>query len=101
MNLGEFFRQYFLVMDREEMPFNRAQRRWVYRAAKDVDNTVAFGSTRDLRIPGTYLFMNCPFPTLKEDAAKTHSLVIGPHCEKPYKAKSFLPLRAQRITIDD
>ena len=25
-SLGEFFRQYFFAMDREEMPFNRAQR---------------------------------------------------------------------------
>ena len=49
--LGEYFRQYFFAMDREEMPFNRAQRSWVYRAAKDIDNTVAFGSTRDLRPP--------------------------------------------------
>ena len=24
--LGEFFRQYFFAMDREELPFNRAQR---------------------------------------------------------------------------
>ena len=46
--LGEYFRQYFFAMDREEMPFNRAQRSWVYRAAKGLDNTVAFGSTRDL-----------------------------------------------------
>ena len=50
-NLGEFFRQYFFAMDREEMPFNRAERSWAYRAAKGVDNTVAFGSTRDLRRP--------------------------------------------------
>ena len=34
-NLGEFFRQYFFAMDREEMPFNRAQRGWVYRAAQE------------------------------------------------------------------
>ena len=26
--LGEFFRQYFFAMDREEMPFNRAERDW-------------------------------------------------------------------------
>lgn len=32
--LGEFFRQYFFAMDREEMPFNRAQRNWVYNAAQ-------------------------------------------------------------------
>ncbi|MDY0006889.1 MAG: FMN-binding glutamate synthase family protein, partial [Spongiibacteraceae bacterium] len=45
-SLGEFFRQYFFAMDREEMPFNRAERSWAYRAAKNIDSTVAFGSTR-------------------------------------------------------
>lgn len=60
--LGQFFRQYFFAMDREELPFNRAQRSWVYRAAKDLDNTVAFGSTRDLSQPGTVLFVNTPSP---------------------------------------
>ena len=48
-HMGAFFRQYFFAADHEEMPFNREQRNWVYRAAKNVDNTVAFGSTRDLR----------------------------------------------------
>lgn len=48
-HMGEFFRQYFFSMDREEMPFNRAQRSWVYRAAKNLNNTVAFGSTRDIK----------------------------------------------------
>lgn len=88
-HVGEFFRQYFFAMDREEMPFNRAQRSWVYRAAKNVDSTIAFGSSRDLRIPGTYYFLNCPFPTLKEDAAKTQSLRIGPYCREPFDAASF------------
>ncbi len=40
-HMGEFFRQYFFALDREEMPFNRAQRSWVYRAAKGVDSMVA------------------------------------------------------------
>lgn len=88
-HMGEFFRQYFFAMDREEMPFNRAQRSWVYRAAKNLDNTVAFGSTRDLRVPGTYYFLNCPFPTLKEDASATQPLRIGPFCREPYDAPSF------------
>ena len=47
-NLGEFFRQYFFAMDREEMPFNRAEREWVNRASKGKDNTIAFGSTKNL-----------------------------------------------------
>ncbi|MEL6423661.1 MAG: FMN-binding glutamate synthase family protein, partial [Pseudomonadota bacterium] len=46
--LGEFFRQYFFALDREEMPFNRAERDWVYKSAKGKDNTVAFGSTKNL-----------------------------------------------------
>ena len=44
-HLGEFFRQYFFAQDREEMPFNRAQRSWAYRAAKNIDNTIAFGAS--------------------------------------------------------
>lgn len=87
--LGEFFRQYFFAMDREEMPFNRAQRSWVYRAAKNVDNTVAFGSTRDLRPTGTVLFVNCPYPTLGEDAVPPREVTIGAGCAHPFTTRSF------------
>ena len=80
-HLGEFFRQYFFAMDREELPFNRAQRSWAYRAAKNLSNTIAFGSTRDLRPMGTILFVNCPFPTLDEDAVPVQAVTIGPDCE--------------------
>ena len=82
--LGEFFRQYFFAMDREEMPFNRAERTWVYRAAKGIDTTIAFGSTKDLRPVGTLIFVNCPYPTLEKDAADTAECTIGPHSEHPY-----------------
>ncbi len=86
--LGEFFRQYFFAMDREELPFNRAERYWVYRASQDENNTVAFGSTKNLPV-GTPLFVNCPFPTLDQDAAPAKPVVIGPYCKKPFEAKSF------------
>ena len=87
-HLGEFFRQYFFALDREEMPFNRAERTWVYRAAKGEDNTVAFGSSRDLQPVGTTLFVNCPYPTLDKDAAPTREVTIGPYTEKPYVTAS-------------
>ncbi|MBX9606429.1 MAG: FMN-binding glutamate synthase family protein [Gammaproteobacteria bacterium] len=87
-DLGEFFRQYFFAMDREEMPFNRAERSWVYRAAKGVDSTVAFGSTRDLRPVGTVIFVNTPFPTLEEDAASPGLVTIGADCPHPYRTQS-------------
>lgn len=88
-HLGEFFRQYFFAMDREEMPFNRSQRSWVYRAAKDVNNTAAFGSTKDLRPEGTVIFANCPFPPLEEEKADVTPIRFGPHCDKPYETLSF------------
>ena len=88
-HMGEFFRQYFFALDREEMPFNRAERSWAYRAAKNLDNTTAFGSTRDLHPTGTVLFVNCPFPTLGEDAAEVAKVTIGPHCEQPYTTRSL------------
>lgn len=87
--LGEFFRQYFFAMDREELPFNRAQRNWCDRAANNVNNTTAFGSTRNLAIPGTTLFMNCPYPTLGEDAAPPEPVTIGAGCDNPYTTSSL------------
>jgi glutamate synthase domain-containing protein 2 len=88
-HMGEFFRQYFFAQDREEMPFNRAERSWVYRAAKDVDSTVAFGSTRVLTDPGTIFFVNCPFPTLAEENTDPTLVTIGPYCQQPYQTKSI------------
>ena len=88
-HLGQFFRQYFFAMDREELPFNRAERSWVYRAAKDLDNTVAFGSTRNMHSEGSVLFVNCPFPVLGEDAAAVGEVTVGEYCEKPYVTSSL------------
>ena len=87
--LGEFFRQYFFAMDREEMPFNRAERDWVDRSAKNLDNTVAFGSTKNLSPAGTAIFVNCPFPTLTEDAVEMVPMLIGEYSRQPYNAPSF------------
>lgn len=87
--LGEFFRQYFFAMDREEMPFNRAQRDWVNRAASGSGNTVAFGSTRNLNVVGTPIFVNAAFPPLDDQYASTEPMMIGPYAEQPYIAPSF------------
>ena len=93
-HLGVFFRQYFYAMDREEMPFNRAQRAWVYRAAKNLDTTQPFGSTRDLRPAGTLLFANATFPALDAEAVAVKPLIIGPDCPQPYPAPSFFNISA-------
>ncbi|WP_299349617.1 FMN-binding glutamate synthase family protein [uncultured Shimia sp.] len=87
--LGEFFRQYFFAMDREELPFNRAQREWVDRASAGKSNTVAFGSTRNLNVVGTPIFVNDPFPPLDDQFAAAQPLLIGPTARMPYEAPSF------------
>ncbi|MEO1710593.1 MAG: glutamate synthase-related protein, partial [Pseudomonadota bacterium] len=88
--LGEFFRQYFFAMDREELPFNRAERGWANRSANGRDNTIAFGSTRLLTVPGTPIFVNCPFPPLDSDYAATEPLTFGPSADIPYAAPSLV-----------
>jgi len=92
--MGEFFRQYFFALDREEMPFNRAERSWVYRASKGVDNTVAFGSTRNLSPAGTVIFVNCPYPVLETDVSPVSPCEIGPYARQPYRTASVFNISA-------
>lgn len=89
-NLGEFFRQYFFAMDREEMPFNRAERDWISRSSSGKDNTIAFGSTQNLTLVGTPIFVNCPFPKLDGQSAPTPPLRFGPYCAQPYDSTSII-----------
>lgn len=86
--LGEFFRQYLYSQDREEMPFNRAQRSWVYRAAKGLDNTQAFGSTRNNERRGQVIFVNAPFPILDDEGSDIEPVVYGPYSRNPYRSSS-------------
>src|SRR5262249_44061264 len=89
--LGEYFRQYFFAGDRDEMPFNRATRAWVYRLAKNEGGTIGFGSTYDLHHPGALIFVNHPFPVLEEERLPTPSLVLGEgYCKQPFEAKSLV-----------
>ncbi len=89
--LGEYFRQYFFAGDRDEMPFNRSTRGWVYRLAKNEGGTIGFGSTYDLHMPGALIFVNHPFPVLEEERLPTPSLILGEnHCKQPFEAKSIV-----------
>jgi len=89
--MGEYFRQYFFAGDRDEMPFNRATRGWVYKEAKNEGGIIGFGSTNDLREPGSIIFVNHPYPVLEEDRLPTPSLIIGEgYCQYPFEAKSVV-----------
>ncbi|CAN0244090.1 unnamed protein product, partial [Chrysoparadoxa australica] len=47
------------------------------------------GSTRNLNVPGTPIFMNAVFPPLDDQYASTEPLLIGPYCREPYSAPSI------------
>ncbi|MGB7204386.1 MAG: FMN-binding glutamate synthase family protein, partial [Anderseniella sp.] len=83
--LGEFFRQYFFAQDREEMPFNRAQREWAYKSAAGVDNTVAFGSTQNITAVGSPIFSSAIYAPLDEEVEEPPALIIGADARKPYE----------------
>src|SRR5258707_6927821 len=89
--LGEYFRQYFFAGDRDEMPFNRATRGWVYRLAKNEGGIIGFGSTYDLHQAGALIFVNHPFPVLEEERLPTPSLILGEgFCREPFEARSIV-----------
>jgi glutamate synthase domain-containing protein 2 len=90
---GEYFRQYFFAGDRDEMPFNRATRSWVYRVAKKEDGSglIGFGSTYDIKAPGAILFVNSAFPVQEWEHKATPPLTIGAgYCEHPFTARSMV-----------
>jgi glutamate synthase domain-containing protein 2 len=89
--LGEYFRQYFFAGDRDEMPFNRATRGWVYRLAKNEGGIIGFGSTYDLHHAGALIFVNHPFPVLEEERQPTPTLILGEgYCREPFEARSIV-----------
>src|SRR5690349_620594 len=47
-SVGPELRQYIVTDNRQERPFDRNQRRWIYTSAKRLNNNFAFGSDTDL-----------------------------------------------------
>ncbi len=91
--LGEFFRQYFFAMDREEMPFNRAERDWITEVGEHGSGTVPFGSTRNLT-PGAAIFANGMFPKQEGEHIPKKAFIIGPGAKMPYEPNSFFNISA-------
>ncbi|SDZ98842.1 FMN-binding glutamate synthase family protein [Bizionia paragorgiae] len=47
-SIGPELRQYFVSNNREELPFNRIERGWIYASAKQQNNYEGFGTDRDI-----------------------------------------------------
>lgn len=56
-SIGPELRQYIVANNREELPFNRIERGWVYASAKNQNNYEGFGTDRDIN-QSHYIFLN-------------------------------------------
>src|SRR5690554_6735605 len=77
--IGPELRQYIVANNREELPFNRIERGWIYASAKNQNNYEGFGTDRDIYEPN-YIFINnalLPYKVEKDN----------PNYKNPY----FLP----------
>ncbi|TXE15122.1 FMN-binding glutamate synthase family protein [Seonamhaeicola algicola] len=78
-SIGPEMRQYFVANNREELPFNRIERGWIYASAKNENNYEGFGTDRDI-FEHQHIFINNEMMPYKID--KNHPNAID---------KSFLP----------
>jgi glutamate synthase domain-containing protein 2 len=84
--------QYFIANDTEERPFNREQRTLVYQRAKNIRDTIAFGTQRNL-VEDNYLSLwQSLAPKNVQDSAKRVLIGEG-NCQQPYSA-SYLNISA-------
>ena len=80
--------QYFVESDIDGRPFNREQRSVVYQRAKDVRDTVPFGTLRDVYKVG-YEWVNHSLNPLHLHASDLRVTIGGPDCKQPYSASIF------------
>lgn len=60
--IGPELRQYIVANNREELPFTRSERSWVYASSKKENNYQGFGTDQDLSRPGHIFIKPSLFP---------------------------------------
>jgi glutamate synthase domain-containing protein 2 len=95
--------QYFIATDESELPFNRESRSLVYQRAKNVRDTIPFGTERDITSVGYTWALHSMIPKHASEV-ETRIWVGGPDCTQPYyasllniSAMSFGALSAKAI----
>ena len=61
-SIGPELRQYLVANNREELPFNRIERGWVYASSKNENNYEGFGTDRDIYAHQHIFINNAMFP---------------------------------------
>ncbi len=103
-SIGPEMRQYFVANNREELPFNRIERGWIYASAKRENNYEGFGSDRDLFkhqhffVKNSMMAFKLPedHPNLKDSHFLPCAKVMGAYNKrrKPYRPASVINVSA-------
>ncbi|TGN14256.1 FMN-binding glutamate synthase family protein [Leptospira ilyithenensis] len=75
--IGPELRQYWVANDKEERPFDRTERSWIYATAKGQNNNFGFGTTELQYEPGYPIIKHHAFPFPE---AKAHIVGKDPSC---------------------
>jgi len=102
--IGPELRQYWVANDKEEMPFTRAERSWVYATSKKQNNNFGFGSSELMYEPGYPILTHSAFPTRDKYDAHGKLLTSSMPCAKligaahkrknPYRPESIVNISA-------
>lgn len=84
-NFRKEIHQYFVASETEELPFNREQRSLVYQRAKNIRDTIAFGTQREL-LEENYLSLWHSLAPKQVKNKHKRVLIGGPACLQPYSA---------------
>lgn len=101
--IGPELRQYIVASNREELPFNRSQRSWIYASAKKENNYSGFGTDQDIYAPGHIFIKPSIFPYhVKKDHINSTEPAFLP-CAKVMglasgRAKPFRPASVVNIS---
>lgn len=103
-SIGPEMRQYFVANNREELPFNRIERSWIYASAKKENNYEGFGTDRDLYAHQHVFIKNrmLPFkvpvghPSATDNNFIPCAKIIGRHNgrARPYRPASIINISA-------
>lgn len=99
--VGPEMRQYVVANNREEQPFDRVWRNYIYASAKGQNNLIGFGSDADFNKPGHFFIKTAAFPTnindtinISCDSALPCVKTIGLKRQKPYRPNSIINISA-------
>lgn len=100
-SIGPEMRQYLVAHNREEKPFNRVWRSYIYASAKGQNNLTGFGSDADFTKSGQFFIKNSVFPTNKNttinaisDSILSCKKTIGKKRRNPYNPTSIINISA-------